>query len=457
MGGHIEHATIAQSGEKPYQLPIKRLAFYNRMRIAEASHPEKGTCYLFFYQNQFLTGKYTSIKKGSMLSKAFRKGIVVDAPHPLIDALFTPSQTLQLRTVTQLFKTLSKQLTPQETVYILSHFDSFVSKEKITEAAKSFFFQYRRSGQFRMAYQVLITLLDADPKNQWAHELSQHMDYLKYRLIYEGSFSEMKTADPLHAEVLCMKKGKASFKSLQKLLAEQKRWMDQAAQYIHYFKNEKEPAPELYEEFSKLLAARFTASERAVILWDSCRGLMRDAKARQDLVEALMSDGRLEDAAAVLMDSDECRAEQLITLLSDPAFDYKKLDEEKLQQFILSMEDQRECGRMLKIIIPNMLKHQDFAAVLNWLHPIPSLMTENFKKMAAYQDDPEQQLALGRLYHEMKQYQKAIDCFSWEMELNPSNPEPVQWLSKTYKEMGMAQEAKAYMGILQTMQKASNG
>ncbi|KZZ84066.1 tetratricopeptide repeat protein [Bacillus sp. SJS] len=458
MTGHIEYVTVAQSGEKPLQLQVKRLAFYNRMRIAETVHPEKGTCYLFFYQNQFLTGKHTTPKKGSMLSRAFRNGIVLDAPHPLIDALFTPPQVFQLRTVTQLFKSLSKQLTPQETVYILSHFDSFVSKDKITEACKSFFFQYRRSGQFRMAHQVLMTLLDADSKNQWASELSQHMDYLKYRLLYEGGYTEMKAIDPLHAEVLCRKKKKTepSFTRLQKLLSEQNRWMDQAALYIKYFKNEEEPSPEYYEQFTKLLAAHFSNRERAIILWDTCKDQVKDGKAQQDLVDALLSDNRLEDAVSVLIGSQDCNSEQLMALLSNPDLDYKRLDEEKFQTFFISLEDQKACGQLLRIMVPNMLKHREFSAVLSWLLPIPSLLTENFKKMAAYQDDPEQQLELGRLYVELKQYQKAIDCFSWEMELNPSNPEPVQWLSKTYKEMGMSQEAKAYMSVLHTMQKASN-
>ncbi|AZB41594.1 hypothetical protein CEF21_04365 [Bacillus sp. FJAT-42376] len=458
MSGHTEYASVAQSGEKPVKLLVKRLAFYNRMRIAEAVHPEKGTYYLFFYQNQFLTGKQTTPKKGSMLSRAFRKGTVLDAPHPLIDALFSPPQVLQLKTVTQLFKAISKQLSPQETVYILSQFDSFISKEKITEAAKSFFFHYRRSGQFRMAHQVLITLLDADPKNQWAHDLSQHMDYLKYRKPYEGGYPEMKAADPLHAEVLSRKKKNTepSFKRLQKLLAEQNRWMDQTALYIHYFKKEEDPSPEYYEAFANLLSAHFSDRERAIILWDSCKDQLKEGRAKQDLIDALLSDHRLEDAVSVLIGSENCDSAKLLSLLSSPDMDYKKLDEEKLQSFFIARQKEEACGQMLGIIVPNMLKHRDFTSVLNWLLPIPSLMTENFKKMAAYQDDPEQQLELGRLYHELKQYQKAIDCFSWEMELNPSSPEPVQCLSKTYQEMGMAHEAKAYMSILHTMQKASS-
>ncbi|MTH53642.1 hypothetical protein GKZ89_09525 [Bacillus mangrovi] len=458
MSGHIEYASVAQNGEKPLQLRLKRLAFYNRMRIAEADHPEKGTFYLFFYQNQFLTAKQGAPKKGSSLSRAFRKGAVLEAPHPLIDAHFSNPQTYQLKTVTQLFKSLAKQMTPQETVYILSHFDSYVQKEKLTEIAKTFFFQYRRSGQFRLAHQLLMTLLSFDSKNLWAHELSQHMNFLKYRLIYEAGYKEMKAADPLYAEMLCRKQKKTepAFKRLQVLYAEQGRWMDAAALYIHYFKQEEEPSTAYYDQFAALLAERFNARERAIILWDSCRGLVKDSKAGRDLMDALLTDGRREDAVAVLIASEGRDLEQLHTLLTAPDLDYEKVDTEQLQRFLSELEDRKACTRLLRGIVPELLKARSFHDVLEWLQPISSPVTENFRKMETYQDDPEQQLELGRLYHEVKQYQKAIDCFSWEMELRPDSPEPVQWLSKTYKEMGMPQEAKAYMSVLHTMQKASS-
>jgi uncharacterized protein HemY len=60
---------------------------------------------------------------------------------------------------------------------------------------------------------------------------------------------------------------------------------------------------------------------------------------------------------------------------------------------------------------------------------------------------------LGELYVEFGQYEKAIECFSWEMELKPTNTKPLQWLSKIYREMGMNHEADAFRELCIDIQK----
>ena len=41
-------------------------------------------------------------------------------------------------------------------------------------------------------------------------------------------------------------------------------------------------------------------------------------------------------------------------------------------------------------------------------------------------------MELGQHYAEFKQYDEAIECFSWEMELHPEDSAPVGELSKMY-------------------------
>ncbi len=72
--------------------------------------------------------------------------------------------------------------------------------------------------------------------------------------------------------------------------------------------------------------------------------------------------------------------------------------------------------------------------------------------MVALCDDPNEQLQLGEYYYQLDSFEKALDCFSWEMELNPDNPEPVRWLSKLYQKLDRPQEAKTYQNLYSTMQ-----
>ena len=53
-------------------------------------------------------------------------------------------------------------------------------------------------------------------------------------------------------------------------------------------------------------------------------------------------------------------------------------------------------------------------------------------------------MELGQYYADFKQYDEAIECFAWEMELHPNDPTPVSKLSKMYQNKGMVSEATAY-------------
>ena len=60
-------------------------------------------------------------------------------------------------------------------------------------------------------------------------------------------------------------------------------------------------------------------------------------------------------------------------------------------------------------------------------------------------------MELGQYYAEFHQYDEAIECFSWEMELNPDDPAPVSQLSKMYRHKGMTDEAAAYQQLFKQL------
>ncbi|MGA9288192.1 MAG: hypothetical protein WBV93_07530 [Anaerobacillus sp.] len=73
------------SNQRPVQLRIERLAIHHRIKILEAEKTDGSKFYLFFYKDEFITGKTAEMKKDSLIEKAFQKGIILQAPHPLID------------------------------------------------------------------------------------------------------------------------------------------------------------------------------------------------------------------------------------------------------------------------------------------------------------------------------------------------------------------------------------
>jgi hypothetical protein len=99
-----------------------------------------------------------------------------------------------------------------------------------------------------------------------------------------------------------------------------------------------------------------------------------------------------------------------------------------------------------------LLQEHDLQTVRNKLLPIKEIVPhlnifEKINKMAGLEEDPDRMMELGDYYAEFHQYDKAIDCFFWEMELQPQNPVPVQKISKMYQKKGMVKESAAYQKI----------
>ncbi|MFP3489838.1 hypothetical protein R0K20_19770, partial [Staphylococcus sp. SIMBA_130] len=84
------------SSQRQVQLRVERLAIHHRMKILEAEKVDGSKFYLFFYKDDFITGKTAEMKSDSLVEKAFQNGIVLQASHPLIDH-FLSNRTLLLK------------------------------------------------------------------------------------------------------------------------------------------------------------------------------------------------------------------------------------------------------------------------------------------------------------------------------------------------------------------------
>jgi tetratricopeptide (TPR) repeat protein len=121
-------------------------------------------------------------------------------------------------------------------------------------------------------------------------------------------------------------------------------------------------------------------------------------------------------------------------------------------QRLLLKGDNNQSEQKLIQLIGKLLETYDLQAVHEKLLPIQksvphSPVMQKMNKMITLLEDPDQMMELGRYYAEFKQYDEAIECFSWEMELHPNDPAPVSQLSKMYQKKGMVNEATAYQQL----------
>jgi tetratricopeptide (TPR) repeat protein len=82
-------------------------------------------------------------------------------------------------------------------------------------------------------------------------------------------------------------------------------------------------------------------------------------------------------------------------------------------------------------------------------------MNSTINRMYKIREEPDQQHFMGELYYQINQLPQAIDCFLWDLELNPINPRPIKWLTKLYNELGMVEESKSYQYLYKQVQKSS--
>ncbi|MFC3885976.1 hypothetical protein ACFOU2_21860 [Bacillus songklensis] len=447
------------------QLHINRMAIYHVCTIIEAVNAESECFYLFFYKNQFLTGRKASqLNRQSRIETVFKQGIVFHFPHPLIKALLTKNQPFIFQNFNQLLKNVQRQYSPQETMMIFSFFDSFIQKEKLIKLMTNSFYQYRRNGQLFLAYRIIRILRDFAPESKLAQEICNHIQYLKYAKLYDLPDQTLQEKDPLYAEQLHFqqRENERFFSLLQTSLTKEDRWIDMAALYIDQFIQSKEPDTDAYHVLFSFLSRHFSEEETSDLLQDLCTRGPVFPQLREDLFDLWMNLQRYNEAVQLLAEQQApltpSQYEQLIDALENSSLASDRLHIEKMNALLIYQTHPEKLEKLLRLCIPLLLRKYDLTFVKEWVQPFERLnfalpTVQKVKKMVEMTEDPDQQLGLGKLYYQMNQLEKAVECFSWEMELKPTDPVPVQWLTKVYRELGMIEESKAYEYMYSNMQK----
>lgn len=444
---------------------VERMAVYLQSKIIEASDAKGQIFYLFFYKDQYLTTVTAmKLRKNSYIAHAFRDGIVLNTPHPLIQIfLKNYHQPFKKLTFDQFIKKAEKSLTPQETALVTTYFESFVPKRKIFEFIQTIFYEFRRNGQLLSCYRILRILMDFAPKQRWVRELSHDLNFIKYERIYKTISPELIKKDILYTEkrLYTERSNEEQFQCLLSLLQQQARWLDEIALWIqralHTATNED------YSSLLHLLKVHFSHKEILGILEEMYKQKTQIPQIQNDLVQYYIELKQTEKLMSIIINNHvqltSAQIEAIEGLLNEIDIESDHLNLEavnKLAPFFAEHPQQAE--KFLQRCISLLLNQHDVHYIQEWLLPFKkelgtTPMIKRLENMQQMVDDPDKQSQLGELYYQFKQFDKAIDCFSWEMELKGNDPTPVKWLSKIYSEMGLKAEYKAYQNLYIDMQK----
>ncbi|MFB4164350.1 tetratricopeptide repeat protein [Alteribacillus sp. JSM 102045] len=456
-------------GKKNITIHPQRMAVYLQSKIVEAVDNNRNVYYLFFFKNEFLAAlKAASIRRRSYLEKAFKHGMMFPSTHPFCRTILSSETPFQKRSFNQLHGKLQKQYTPHQTAYILTFFDAFIPKKKLFKDIQTYFYQYRRNGQLFAGYRILWVLLDFTPNHSWVKQTVNDLEYAKFKTMYKEMAVELWEKDPIHMEKALYfkrKKNPEKAEALIDFLINENRWIDAAALLMNQLI--RTSGIEKYNRLKQVLETYYPKQDLLVVLEDLYQRSPSLEPLQKDLLHYYLTFQQLNHSISIINEHGFSLNEEQWTafenMLETVSLDSGNTQVEKLNTYIASLfktqPDKAEI--ILQKCVKQLMERHDLSYISKWLIPIKeissrSLVVKRIEQMKQLSDDPDKQQQLGELYYQFDMLDQAIECFSWEMELDKSDPLPVRWLSKIYLEAGKEEESKAYQQLFRNMQKKAN-
>lgn len=439
---------------------VTRAAIFSRFTVLKVQTPLNENYHLIYYKNSLVYGeKLEKVVEGSFLDKIDQIGIVLHEDHPFLSAMI-PCDTASIPSKNKLFSHLQNQFSLQEVAYITTTLDSFFPKEQLTNVIFKIFYHFRRNGNFMNAFQIIQVLSEFAPDLHSAIEIKNSLEFYSNRDFYKSSsLSAIYEKDPLFVESYCFKNRFLPDEQmiLENLLLKQESFRELVLLWME--KVEKDAKSDSIEKYTNL-ALTFIPMEQWVLTLGYLNiNPFQVLPQVKSMIENMLDQEQYETAALyvlnfldVLPDTYEDILQSLWKRLNT-TFIASHLDIFMLMiQRLLLNGDKKHSEQKLIQLIGKLLETYDLKTVYQKLLPIQqsipySPVIQKMNKMMSLLEDPDQMMELGQYYAEFKQYDEAIECFSWEMELHPNDPSPVLQLSKMYQHKGMTQEAKTYHQI----------
>jgi tetratricopeptide (TPR) repeat protein len=432
---------------------LARAAVFARSKVFEVITENNEKWYLVYYKNTLAYGaKLDHVDDETFIQKALTEGIVIDSFHPIIAALI-PHLSVTIPSKSKLFSQLQLHFSLQEVAYIATTLDAFYEQEQLISILDKIYFSFRRNGKFLKSFQVIQLLHDFSPSLKSAKERMDSHEFHSYHLIYHSNnFPSLYEKDPLFVELHCFRH-RSHQKEREFLLNKQ----DGLAALLLWLELPDAGRVEKYTE----IALQFITMEDWLLLLSQVHinpfSSLLEAK---PTLERMLQAGRVEKAASCLFPFIEDLPSAYDELLeqiwekSDPDFVLAHINE-----WIVALEHLPDHHPLLQWeeklfqLSVKLLDLYDLPSVeeklLSFQTVFPtSKVIRKIKEMTGLLENPDRMMDLGDYYAEFKQYDKAIDCFAWEMELQPQNPSPVRKISKMYQAKGLVKEAAAYQQIL---------
>ncbi|MDP4170512.1 MAG: hypothetical protein Q8906_07865, partial [Bacillota bacterium] len=322
------------------------------------------------------------------------------------------------------------------------------------------YFEYRRSGNFIKSFQVIRILCDFAPELKSAKERLNSQEFHSYHELYKSSsLVSILKKDPLFVELHCFQNRThpENRKFLEEILKKQDCLAEVLLLWLENMKNSQKF--ESIDTYTDIAIHLVTMKEWIFILGKVNINPYRVLPDAKMIIEKMLQEGSYETAALYLLN-----------LLHDLPASYddilNKLWGNLSAGFVLSHLDDflfmfqpqfhedtsKQCEQKIFQLAVSLFEEHDLKTVYEKLLPIQKLLPKSlvFRKlntMLELSEDPDRMMDLGDYYAEFKQYDKAIECFFWEMELQPQDPNPVKKISKMYQHKGMVNEAANYQKV----------
>ncbi|AGK54113.1 hypothetical protein [Bacillus sp. 1NLA3E] len=451
--------------QKPILLKAEKISFYLQGEIIEAFTENNEVYYLIFYKYQFLTAvKAIRLRRKSYIEDSFKKGMVFNAPHPFINGLLSSNAPLKIISFQPLIKKLDRLYTPQEKSFILTFFESFFPKKQLFEQINSVFFEYRRNGQMFLGYRIIRILMDFAPKHSLVKQLANDSMFNKYADLYNQKSEKLFAKDLIFAEktLYAQKDNEECFQQLVALMEKESRWIDLSSLLI--YKLSQTPSIDYYQLLLDQLEKHLSENETVQILEKLSNDLPSFLPLQKELFEKYVKNFKIEKVLNMMnsyhFQLNSSQVQALGDILDCVDSEGQSFQPEVLKDLLKSYIDffPEKAEILLNKYVISLLKTHELDYIKEWLNPFMKnhqclKIFEKIDTMKRLNEDLDQMQTLGELYVEFGQFEKAIECFSWEMELKPTNTKPLQWLSKIYREMGMNHEADAFRELCIDIQK----
>ncbi|WML46360.1 hypothetical protein [Neobacillus sp. PS3-40] len=439
---------------------VIRAAIFARSKVIDVLTTENERFYFIYYKNSLIYGdKLDLVEDGSFIKKAFHEGIVIESPHPILTALI-PNLSVSIPNKNKLFSQLQTHYSLQELAHIATTLDSFFEHNQLIKIIDNIFFHYRREGNFSMSFQIIQILNGFAPTLKSAKERLNSQEFYSYHDFYKSSsLPSILKKDPLYVELHCFKNrsNPDEHALLEEILAKQNGSVELLLLWLE--KVEQVQKVEFVEKYTEIALQLVTMREWILILEKVKINPYLVLPDANEMIEKMIQQGNYEEAAEYLLNFIHDLPSSYDEILNkiwenlNAAFLVAHLDHFifMLEQLVHKGNTKQSEQRMFQLVVI-LLEEHGLEAVYERLLPIQKLLSHSgvmrkVHKMVELLEDPDRMMELGDYYAEFNQFDKAIDCFFWEMELQPQDPSPAQKISKMYQHKGMVNEAADYQKV----------